>query len=103
MGEDQFLVDPGSARQIGVGELSRRKHDLPVFSINRVTVVVDIGEFVVRSDLLKLTESLQEGRVVPEPDIPDGRIILLDLLRCEGVARVKGSHRNSFKVISKIW
>ena len=81
VGVDQMLVDPALAGQIGIGQLPGGEHDLAVFVVDPVAVVVYGPEFIIGADFLKLAEGLQQRLVVPEPDVFDGQAIALDQFR----------------------
>ena len=79
VGERQVLVDPGAARQrLGV-QLAGRQHDLTVLPVDQVAVVVDGGEIVVGTDLLKLSERVEQRPVVPERNVVDGGPVALEI------------------------
>ena len=82
-----MFVDPGSGRQRRIGDLPRGEHHLPVFAVDRVAVVVDAGELVVGPHLLELAVGLQERRMVPEPDVLHGQVVLLQVLRRQIILR----------------
>ena len=81
VGVGEMFVDPGPGRQRRIGDLPRGEHHLPVFAVDRVAVVVDAGELVVGPHLLELAVGLQERRMVPEPDVLHGEVVLLQVLR----------------------
>ena len=59
MGERQALIDPIAVREALGVQLARRQHDLTVFTVDVVAVVVHRDEVVVGADLLDLAECLQ--------------------------------------------
>ena len=70
-----MLVDPDAAREILILQLARRQHDLAVFTIDHVAIVVHIHEVVVGADLLELAIGGQQRAVVPEANVLDGQIV----------------------------
>ena len=59
-----------------------------VLAVDRVAVVVDVDEVVVRPDLLDLRERLQQRLVIPQPHVLDRAGVGDDVLRRQlGVAR----------------
>ncbi len=89
VGEDQPLVDPGLARQVGVRELPGREHDLEVLVAHGIAVVVHVAEPVVGPDLLELAVGLEQRVLVPEPDVPDGGQVPADVGKGQRVVRCK--------------
>ena len=71
----QMFVDPGARGQGRVGKLPGRKHDLAIFPVDGVAVVVHVHKFVIGADFLQLAVGGEEGRMVPEADILDGQVI----------------------------
>jgi len=53
--------------------------DLPVFAIDRISVVVDRDEIVVGADFLELAEGLHEERAFPQSDVVHGGGVCLDV------------------------
>ena len=78
VGVGQVLVDPVPARQVAVGQLARREHDLAVLAVHRVAVHVDVQELVVGPDLLELAVGGEQRPVVPEPDVLDREVVALE-------------------------
>ena len=54
VGIGQVFVDPGARGQSPVGELPGGEHDLAVFAVDLVAVVVHVDELVIGADLLEL-------------------------------------------------
>ena len=57
-------------------QLARRQHRLAVAVGQPVAIDVDVVELVVEPDLLDLAEGPKERTVVPEPDVPDGVVVV---------------------------
>ena len=74
------------AREVLVGQLARGQHHLPVLAVDDVAVVVHVDEAVVGPDLLELGEGQEQRRVVPEPDVPEGRAVPDEVGRRQGLA-----------------
>ena len=83
----QPLVDPDPARQILRGELPGRQGHLPVLPIDGVAINIDVRELVVRPDLLELAVRGEQGPGVPQADILDGRVVLLQILQGQRLVR----------------
>ena len=81
VGVDQVLVDPDAARELLVGQFPRRQHHLPVVAVDLVAVGVHVHELVVGADLLELRVGGKQRLVVPQPDVLDGAVVLLQVFR----------------------
>jgi hypothetical protein len=79
VGEGEVFVDPRLRRQALRVQLARREHDLPVLAVDQVPVDVDRREVVVGADFLDLAEGVEQRLSIPEPDVADGRRVLLDV------------------------
>ncbi len=82
---DQLLVDPVAAalRQARDVQLAYRQHHLAHRAIDLVAVDVDIGEVVVAPNDLCLAERLEQGPVVPQPQVGERRRVVVEQLAGE--------------------
>ena len=71
MGIDQFFVDPVAAayRQLFDVELANGQHLLAEFAVEYIAIDIDVGEVVIGSDLLHLTQGVLQRSPVPEADV----------------------------------
>ncbi len=83
MGIGQALVDEVPRRERRRVELAGREEHLAVAAVDPVPIVVHRDEIVVRADLLKLPERLQEGVPVPQAHVVDRRAVGLDVVQGE--------------------
>ena len=97
--EGQMLVDPRAVRKALGIQLARRQHHLTQFAVDRVAVVVDRREVVVRAQLLNLAERLEQRLVIPEPHVLDGVGVAVDVLaRQLGIAgEIARPHRGEIE------
>ena len=66
------------------------QHHLPHDTVDLVAIDVDVGEVVVRADLLDLTQRVLQRAPVPQPDVLQRFLIVLRVQRVEaGVGRVR--------------
>ena len=85
--EGEVLVDPGAVRQALGVQLAGREHHLPQLAIDRVAIVVDRLEVVVRAQLLDLAERFEQRLMIPQPHVLDRVGVAIDVLaRQLGVA-----------------
>ena len=75
---DQLLVDPVAAalRQLVHVQLASREHHLPHRAVDLIAVDVDVGEVVVRADLLDLAQRVLQRAPVPEADVLQRRLVV---------------------------
>ena len=80
---DQLLVDPVPAAlgQAVDVELARGEHHLPHRAVDLVPIDVDVGEVVVRADLLDLAQRVLQGAPVPQPDVLQRLLVVGDIDR----------------------
>src|SRR5690606_29834319 len=76
--ELEVLVDPRAVRQALALELARREHELRELAVERVAIVVDRDELVIRADLLELRERIEQRAVIPQADVVDGGAVVFD-------------------------
>ena len=88
MGILQMAVHPGPGTFGKLRrQLARRQHGLAVAVGQGVAIDVDVVELVVEADLLDLAERAQERAVVPEPDVPDGILVVGEIAHLEVLGR----------------
>ena len=88
--EEHMEVDPG----LGVGrkerrrvELAGRQHHLLIRAVELVAIDVHVMELVVGPDLLQLSVGVHQRLPVPQPDVVDGRAVVLERLEGEVLFR----------------
>src|SRR5262245_56761675 len=74
-----MLVDPVATLQVGMRQLAHREHHLTKSAIDHIAVIVDVDEFIIGTNLLKLRVGGQQGPMVPQADIVDRRFVALDI------------------------
>src|SRR6476646_4649854 len=75
-------VDPATALAGQLyGQFARCQHDLPIISVDPIAINADVAERVVRTNLLELAEGLTQRAMVPDADVVDRRLVLVDLHR----------------------
>ncbi len=91
MGVGQMTVDPG----IGLGrklfhhQFPRGQHELPVLSLNHITVHIHIVKAVVEPYGLNLLVGFEQRPFIPDPDILHGDPLLLHLVQAQVVIDLK--------------
>jgi len=101
VGEDQAFVDPVLAGQICVGEFPGRQHDLEILTVHGIAVVVHVLKPVVGPDLLQLAVGAQERGVIPEADVPDRRVVFIDVPSREIVIHVEGDLLDAVQIVAQ--
>ena len=78
-----MLIHPGlSLRREPVDvELARREHRLAVHAVHGVAVDVRVEEHVVRAQLLQLAVARHQGVGIPQADVGERGLVVLELLR----------------------
>ena len=79
VGELEAFVEPGL--RLGwklAGQLAGRHHDLVIAIFEVVAFDVDVVELVIKTDLLGLAIGLEDGAPVPEPNVADRVLVLID-------------------------
>ena len=82
MGEEHMQVDPclGVGRQQRRFKLPGRQRYLLIRAAEHVAIDVDVVELVVGADFLQLGVCVHQRLPVPEPDVVDGRPVVLKRL-----------------------
>ena len=90
----QVLVDPllSGGRKLGEIELTGADLELLVLARDRVAVDVDVVERVVGANRLELFVGVLERRVVPQPKVVDGDLVVLHFLQGEGLVAGEVAH-----------
>ena len=78
------LVDPRPVFQPLLVHFARRQHHLPGFALDHVPVYVHVKEGVVGAQFLELGIAVEQGPVIPQTDIPQRRLVVLQLVFRDG-------------------
>ncbi len=87
-------------RGLGVGrkprriEFAGRKHHLLIRAAKVIAIDVHIIELVIGPDLLQLRVGIHQRLPVPQPDVVDGRAVVLERLERQSLLRREGLDRD---------
>src|SRR5262245_19808126 len=70
-----MIVESVATLQVGIRQFAHREHHLTKGAIDHIAVIVDVDEFIIGTNLLKLPVGGQQGPMVPQADIVDRRFV----------------------------
>ncbi len=91
MGIDEVSIDPGIClgRKLIDHQLPGGQHDLSILVIDEITIHVHIVKIVIEPYGLNLPVGLKQRTLVPDPDILNRYIMLLDVFHTEFITNRK--------------
>ena len=101
MGIDEVSVDPGIGlgRQLVDHQLPGGQHDLAILVVEEIPIDVDIVKIVIQPYGLNLPVGLKQRALVPDPDVLDRYVMLLEILGAELVVHFKIDYFDFIQVV----